>query len=138
MGIEEYLINASIIGVIAQRIVRKNCPYCSEEISLDEEVRKTYGLDDLQKKWEDLIGGPKILKGRGCSQCVNTGYRGRIAIFEIFEYDDELKEAFLKLKSLESFRKYLKEKRNFRTLREDGFIKVLKGITTIPEILRVC
>jgi len=138
MGIEEYLINASIIGVIAQRIVRKNCPYCSEEISLDEEVRKTYGLDDLQKKWEDLIGEPKILKGRGCSQCVNTGYRGRIAIFEIFEYDDELKEAFLKLKSLESFRKYLKEKRNFRTLREDGFIKVLKGITTIPEILRVC
>jgi type II secretory ATPase GspE/PulE/Tfp pilus assembly ATPase PilB-like protein len=138
MGIEEYLINASIIGVIAQRIVRKNCPYCSEEISLDEEVRKTYGLDDLQKKWEDLIGEPKILKGRGCSQCVNTGYRGRIAIFEIFEYDDELKEAFLKLKSLESFRKYLKEKRNFRTLREDGFIKVLKGITTIPEILRIC
>ena len=138
MGIEEYLINASIIGVIAQRIVRKNCPYCSEEISLDEEVRKTYGLDDLQKKWEDLIGEPKILKGRGCSQCVNTGYRGRIAIFEIFEYDDELKEAFLKLKSLESFRKYLKEKRSFRILREDGFMKVLKGITTIPEILRVC
>jgi len=138
MGIEEYLINASIIGVIAQRIVRKNCPYCSEEISLDGELRKAYELDDLQKKWEDLIGEPKILKGRGCSQCVNTGYRGRIAIFEIFEYDDELKEAFLKLKSLESFRKYLKEKRNFRTLREDGFIKVLKGITTIPEILRVC
>ncbi|RKX57062.1 MAG: type II/IV secretion system protein [Thermodesulfobacteriota bacterium] len=138
MGTEEYLINASIIGVIAQRIVRKNCPYCSEEISLDKEIRKTYGLDDLQKKWEDLIGEPKILKGRGCSKCVNTGYKGRIAIFEIFEYDDELKEAFLKLKSLESFRKYLKEKRNFRTLREDGFIKVLKGITTIPEILRVC
>ena len=138
MGIEEYLINASIIGVIAQRIVRRNCPYCSEEISLDEEVKKTYRLDDLQKRWEDLIGEPKILKGRGCSQCVNTGYRGRIAIFEIFEYDDELKEAFLKLKSLESFRKYLKEKRKFRTLREDGFIKVLKGITTIPEILRVC
>jgi type II secretory ATPase GspE/PulE/Tfp pilus assembly ATPase PilB-like protein len=138
MGIEEYLINASIIGVIAQRIVRRNCPYCSEEISLDEEVKKTYRLDDLQKKWEDLIGEPKILKGRGCSQCVNTGYRGRIAIFEIFEYDDELKEAFLKLKSLESFRKYLKEKRSFRILREDGFMKVLKGITTIPEILRVC
>ncbi|RKX61111.1 MAG: type II/IV secretion system protein [Thermodesulfobacteriota bacterium] len=138
MNIEEYLINASIIGVIAQRIVRRNCPYCSEEISLDKEIRKTYGLDDLQKKWEDLIGEPKILKGRGCSKCVNTGYKGRIAIFEIFEYDDELKEAFLKLKSLESFRKYLKEKRNFRTLREDGFIKVLKGITTISEILRVC
>jgi len=138
MGIEEYLINASIIGVIAQRIVRKNCPYCSEEIFLDKELIKTYGLDDLQKKWEDLIGKPKILKGRGCSKCVNTGYKGRIAIFEIFEYDDELKEAFLKLKSLESFRKYLKENRDFRTLREDGFIKVLKGITTISEILRVC
>ena len=138
MGIEEYLLNASIIGVIAQRIVRRNCPYCSEEIFLEEEVRKTYGLDDLQKKWEYLIGEPKILKGKGCPQCVNTGFRGRIAIFEIFEYDDELKEAFLKLKSLEAFRKHLNEKRNFRTLREDGFIKVLKGITTIPEILRVC
>jgi len=138
MGLEEYLINASIIGVIAQRIIRKNCPYCSEEVFVGDEVKKTYGFDELQKRWKDIIGEPKILKGRGCSKCANTGYRGRIAIFEMFEYDDELKESFLRLKSLESFRNYLKEKRSFRTLRDDGFIKVLKGITTISEILRVC
>jgi len=138
MGIEEYLINASIIGVIAQRIVRRNCPYCSEEVSLEKEVKEAYKLNEVEEKWKELIGEPKILKGRGCSQCVNTGYRGRIAIFEMFEYDDTLKEAFLKLKSLEVFRDYLKKKRNHRTLREDGFVKVLKGITTVSEVLRVC
>jgi type II secretory ATPase GspE/PulE/Tfp pilus assembly ATPase PilB-like protein len=138
MGIEGYLINASVIGVIAQRIVRKNCPYCSEEISLEEEVREVYGLNYLEERWKNLIGEPKILKGKGCPKCLNTGYRGRIAIFEMFEYNDELKEAFLRLKSLELFRNHLKEKENFRTLKEDGLVKVLKGITTIPEILRVC
>ena len=138
MGIEAYLINASMVGVIAQRIIRKNCPYCSEEVKLEKEVWDEYEFDDILGKWGYLIGEPKIVKGRGCEKCANTGYRGRIAIFEVFEYDDELKEAFLKLKSLESFRKYLKQHRDFRTLREDGFIKVLKGITTISEILRVC
>jgi type II secretory ATPase GspE/PulE/Tfp pilus assembly ATPase PilB-like protein len=138
MGIEAYLINASMVGVIAQRIIRKNCPYCSEEVKLEKEVWDEYEFDDILEKWGYLIGEPKIVKGRGCEKCANTGYRGRIAIFEVFEYDDELKEAFLKLKSLEAFRKYLKQHRDFRTLREDGFIKVLKGITTISEILRVC
>jgi type II secretory ATPase GspE/PulE/Tfp pilus assembly ATPase PilB-like protein len=138
MGIEAYLINASMVGVIAQRIIRKNCPYCSEEVKLEKEVWEEYEFDDILGKWGYLIGEPKIVKGRGCEKCANTGYRGRIAIFEVFEYDDELKEAFLKLKSLEAFRKYLKQHRDFRTLREDGFIKVLKGITTISEILRVC
>ena len=138
MGIEPYLINASLIGVIAQRIVRRNCPYCSEEVSLKEETKQTYHLEEILNKWGHLIGEPRYLRGKGCPKCANTGYRGRIAIFEVFEYDDELKEAFLRLKSLEAFRKYLKENRNFRTLREDGFVKVLKGITTISEVLRVC
>jgi len=138
MGIAEYLINASVIGIIAQRIVRKNCPYCSVEEHLEEEVISTYHLDELQEKWKNLIGQPKILKGKGCPKCANTGYRGRIAIYEVLEYDDELKETFIKLKSLESFRSYIKEHRKFRTLREDGLIKVLKGITTISEVLRVC
>lgn len=138
MGIEEYLINASIVGIIAQRIVRKNCPYCSSEEKLSEEIKNSYEIDKIVKKWGPLVANPRILRGKGCEKCANTGYRGRIAIFEVFEYDDELKESFLKLKSLESFRKYLKETRPFRTLREDGLIKVLNGVTTIEEILRVC
>lgn len=138
MGIEEYLINASIVGIIAQRIVRKNCPYCSFEDRLSNELKQTYEIESIIKRWGNIIDQIKILRGRGCSKCSNTGYRGRIAIFEVFEYDDELKETFLKLKSLESFRKYLRDNRNFRTLREDGLIKVLKGITTIEEVLRVC
>ncbi|MCX8034517.1 MAG: GspE/PulE family protein [Thermodesulfovibrio sp.] len=138
MGIEEYLINASIIGIIAQRIVRKNCPYCSYDEKLSDEIKKSYDIENITQKWNSLIETPKTLRGKGCPKCANTGYRGRIAIFELFEYDDELKESFLKLKSLESFRRYLKEKRSFRTLREDGLVKVLKGISTVEEVLRVC
>lgn len=128
MGIEDYLLNASIIGVVAQRIVRKNCPFCSEKI--DPEVGEHYYKFFQGKEYN-------FKRGRGCEKCVYTGYYGRIGIFEVFEYTDYLKEVFIKTKSLEILRKKLKEKYSFRTLREDGFIKVQKGITTLEEVLRV-
>lgn len=72
----------------------------------------------------------------GCKLCGGTGYKGRIAIFEIFEYTEDLKQEFIKNHSVESLKIILKE-RGFRTLREDGIIKVLKGVTTLEEVLRV-
>ncbi|MEM3553394.1 MAG: GspE/PulE family protein [Candidatus Bathyarchaeia archaeon] len=138
MGIERYLINAAIVGVIAQRIVRRNCQFCSEP---DPNFFKNFpelDIESIRSRWPEIVTEISPAKGRGCEKCVGTGYRGRIAIFEMFEYDDELKESFLKLGSLELFRKFLYERRNFRTLREDGFIKVLKGITTPAEVFRVC
>jgi len=78
------------------------------------------------------------MRGDGCPKCVGTGYRGRIAIFELFEYRDELKEVFLRKRSLESLKAALRDNKDFRTLREDGMLKVAKGLTTLEEVLRVC
>jgi len=137
MGVEDYLLNASVLGIVAQRIVRLNCKNCLEEISLSRELIKHYNIDEVYEKYSDLIKEKKILKGRGCKICAGTGYRGRIAIFEVLNYEEDLKELFIKTRSITSLIEYLKQKRYFRTLREDGIIKVLKGLTTLDEVLRV-
>ena len=77
-------------------------------------------------------------EGEGCPQCAGTGYRGRTAIFELFDYTDDLREVFLKTMSLEALRQAVCANPRFRLLREDGMIKVIKGLTTIEEVLRVC
>lgn len=138
MAVEDYLINASVIGVIAQRIVRKNCSYCSVKHAVPEDVLKEYNIYEIYEKHKDMLnGGMNFMRGTGCAKCAGTGYRGRIAIFELFDYTDEQKEVFLRAKSLESLKAALKQKSYFRQLREDGMLKVIKGITTVEEVLRV-
>jgi type II secretory ATPase GspE/PulE/Tfp pilus assembly ATPase PilB-like protein len=139
MGMEDYLINAAIIGLVAQRIIRRNCTFCSHPDRLSEDVLKEYHIDEIGERFSRLLeGGPHFMRGDGCPKCVGTGYRGRIAVFELFEYTDELKEAFLKKRSLESLRGVVRNNKGFRTLREDGMLKVAKGLTTVEEVLRVC
>jgi type II secretory ATPase GspE/PulE/Tfp pilus assembly ATPase PilB-like protein len=139
MNIADYLMNASVIGVLAQRIVRKNCTFCSEPDTLPDYLLKEYGIYEIAERFNGLFEGkPVFLKGKGCSHCSNTGYRGRIAIFEIFQYTDDLKEVFLKKMSLESLREALRKDKNFRVLREDGMLKVAMVLTTLEEVLRVC
>ena len=139
MGMEDYLINAAIIGLVAQRIVRKNCSFCSHPATLTEDVLEEYHIHEIGERFSRLLaGGPNFMRGEGCPKCVGTGYRGRIAIFELFEYTDELKEAFLKKRSLEYVRGVVRNQEGFRTLREDGMLKVAKGLTTVEEVLRVC
>jgi len=139
MGMEDYIINASVIGIIAQRIVRKNCSFCSRDERLPEDVLKEYNIHGLSERYSNMLKGDMNFKrGKGCPRCAGTGYRGRIAIFELFEYTDELREVFLKKRSLESLRAALRNNMDFRTLREDGMVKVTKGITTVEEVLRVC
>lgn len=140
MGVEDYLINASVIGIIAQRIIRKNCEHCSLKDSIPEEILREYHISDLFERFKAVIGTDKnmnFMRGKGCAKCAGTGYRGRIAIFELFNYTDDVKEIFLKGKSLEALKSSLYSKDYFRTLREDGMLKVIKGITTIEEVLRV-
>ncbi len=138
MGIEDYLINASLIGIIAQRIIRTICPYCAQEIPLDKNILEEYKIDKILEKFKNLLENDiKTYKGSGCKFCLNTGFKGRIAIFEILPYEEELKEIFIKTRSITVLRDYLERKTNFRTLREDGIIKYLKGKTTLEEILRV-
>lgn len=137
MGIENYLLNASLIGVIAQRIVRVNCPYCSEEYIMDKKIEEELKINEIFTRFKNLIGNKILKKGKGCKYCLNTGFRGRTAIFEVFSFEEELKEIFIKTSSLSALKNYLIKDKFFRTLREDGLIKVLKGKTIIEEVLRV-
>ena len=138
MGLEDYLLNAAVIGVIAQRIIRKNCSRCSEAHSVSEEVLKEFNLHEIHEAHRHLLdGGMVFKKGKGCPACAGTGYKGRMSIFECFDYTDDLKEIFLRNHSLETMRTALREGYAFRTLREDGMLKVMRGVTTIEEILRV-
>ncbi|SEM73667.1 general secretion pathway protein E [Syntrophus gentianae] len=139
MGIEDYLLNAAILGVMAQRILRRNCPFCSRPDPAAEPLLREYALHEIAEKYPHLLEeGIKLQRGEGCPQCGGTGYRGRIAIFELFEYTEDLKEIFLKKMSLEALRTVLRERPSFRYLREDGILKVARGQTTLDEVLRVC
>jgi len=138
MGVADYLLNAAVVGVMAQRIVRKNCTFCQEPEVMPESILKEYAFQEIAGKYGHLTEGVNIMRGKGCAKCAGTGYSGRIAIFEIFEYTDELKQVFLGKLSLESLRAALRADGHYRTLKEDGIIKVVKGLTTLEEVMRVC
>ncbi|MBF0564998.1 MAG: Flp pilus assembly complex ATPase component TadA [Nitrospirae bacterium] len=146
MGLEDYLLNASILGIIAQRIVRKNCEFCSKPYEIPGLIIDKYGIGEVCSRYAATLGlsqapssvqakGPA--KGTGCRRCASTGYRGMTAIYEAFRYTEDLKEIFLKDHSLGAIKRRLFQEQSFRTLREDGIIKVLSGITTMEEVLRV-
>lgn len=138
MGMADYLLNASVTGVIAQRIVRKNCPQCSQRQEIPDDILREFRLPEIFEAHKGMLeSGMAFMKGKGCRACAETGYRGRIAIYECFDYADSLKEIFLKHHSIEALKVELRERHSFRTLREDGMLKVMKGMTTIEEVLRV-
>lgn len=139
MGIEDYLINASVIGLVAQRIIRKNCANCSYGYQPSENSIKGYGIYEIYEKYRNLINSDiNFKRGKGCPTCAGTGYKGQFAIFECFVYTDDIKEAFIENRSLETVKAILTNNHAFRTLREDGMLKVIRGLTTPDEILRVC
>jgi len=130
MGVEWFLIKASIIGVMAQRLVRTVCPYCAEDIEISEALWKMYDLDSLIEKFNVSNISPK--KGKGCKSCNYTGYKGRTVIAEIAPFDEKLQKEFEKDTNFNDMNKL-----GYRTMREDGLLKVLEGKTTIEEVLRV-
>ena len=129
MGVENFLVAASLIGVMAQRLVRVICPNCKEAYRPSKAVLKRWGLEDR----EDLI----VYRGRGCPECKGTGFKGRTGIFELMVVDDELREMINEGASTVALRKKAQEK-GMRLLWEDGREKVLRGITTFEEVARVC
>jgi type II secretory ATPase GspE/PulE/Tfp pilus assembly ATPase PilB-like protein len=125
MGVEPFLISSSVIGILAQRLVRKICEKCKEKYSPDESVLR------------DLAISPKeqFYRGKGCSECKNTGYRGRIGIFELLMIDDSIKKMINeKASSDQIMDKAISA--GMKTLRNDGLEKAVKGITTAEEVLR--
>jgi len=130
MGIEPFLVSSSVILVIAQRLARKICPHCKELYTYPEEVLKEVGFTPEE------IKSLKTYRGRGCEKCDYTGYRGRVALYEVMEVVPEIRDAIVKGKNADEIRKIAK-RHGMRTLREIGRIKIAKGITTPEEVLRV-
>ncbi|MCX5712557.1 MAG: ATPase, T2SS/T4P/T4SS family [Candidatus Omnitrophica bacterium] len=130
MGVEPYLIDSSLICVVAQRLVRKICSYCKEEVVLKKEI-----IDSLKLNLEGAKK-PVFYKGKGCKQCFNSGYAGRVGISEILILSPAIRDLVLK-SAQEHTLKEQARKEGMRTLREEGIKAVLEGQTTLEEILRV-
>jgi general secretion pathway protein E len=130
IGIEPFLISSSVNAVVSQRLVRVLCPHCKVPQIPDDIILERVGIP-LETAREG-----KIFQSKGCEKCFQTGYRGRIGIFEIMVVENQLKS--LILKSFDANRIFNEAlKLNLVTLRQDGIRKVLEGITTFEEILRV-
>ena len=128
MGVEPYLITASLEGVVAQRLVRKVCRDCSTE----REVTAT----ELAVLREHQLTAMTMKSGRGCSACNNTGYKGRMAIHEVLAVNEEMRTAILAHKNRSDLLK-IAENSGFKSLMMDGLEKAIAGSTTVEEILRV-
>jgi type IV pilus assembly protein PilB len=130
LGLEPYLINATLEGVVAQRLVRRICTNCKEEYEPAPDAILSLGL-----RPED-VEGKKFYRGRGCDRCNNIGYYGRMGIFEILVINDQLREMMMHGASTQEMRS---ESRKFgcRSLRQSGLLAIYDGLTTIEEVGRV-
>ncbi|NOX98079.1 MAG: Flp pilus assembly complex ATPase component [Nitrospirae bacterium] len=131
MGAEPFLIASSVIMVTAQRLMRKVCPECKESYTASPEIIRKLDLSLPEGRKEVVFS-----RGKGCKQCNNTGYRGRIGIIEVLPLRPEMKELIMTRVSTNQV-KNLARKLGMRTLRENGLEKVLAGQTTVEEVLRV-
>ena len=129
LGIEPFLITATLEGVIAQRLCRRICVQCKEEYVPTEEQ-----LMELELLPED-VRGKVFYRGRGCDNCNNTGYRGRLGIYEIMTFDDEVRELIMAHASTNLLRNAAR-KRGMRTLRQSGLLVIYEGLTTIEEVVK--
>jgi len=129
MGVEPFLVTASVNLVLAQRLARKICQECREETETEEKVLRDVGFSD-----EDMKG--TVSKGAGCRACNDSGYKGRIALYEVMPFTDRLKEMVLQGCSSAELKAEMM-RGGVRTLRMSGIGKILEGVTTIDEILRV-
>ncbi len=134
LGVEEYLINSSLISIIAQRLVRRVCRDCAKPAPFDYATIKTYGLDVLAEKYN--VKTLQAVEAVGCLACNHTGYKGRVGIMEYLRCTPEIKTMPKDSGFSLNARKYMLDN-NIRSLTEDGFLKVIKRITTIDEVLRV-
>ncbi len=128
MGVEPFLVASSVVMLCAQRLSRKLCLKCRQPVEVPEEYLKEIGFKER---------GITFYKAVGCKYCNNTGFYGRIAILETVLIDDVIREMIMKRKSLDDIKTYAVEKCSMMTLRDDAFIKVKEGITTLDEAIRI-
>ena len=129
IGIKPFLVSASIRAVLAQRLVRKICPKCKESTVPEGRLLNSLGIRP------DQISNATFMTGTGCEHCNNTGFRGRIGVFEMFNVNEEIEQMIYEEVSLVALRERAREM-GMRTMREDGIRKVLAGVTTPDEVLK--
>lgn len=130
MNVEKYLINSTLLGVLAQRLVRVLCPFCKTRAEPEKKLVESMDINGVDLRHAEFY------REKGCKKCRGTGFKGRIGIFEFLKIDDEIRGAILKNLGSKSI-KNLALAKGMVTLKEDGWSKVLQGITTISEVVRV-
>jgi len=129
MGIEPFLISSAIILILAQRLIRKVCMECREAIKVHPQLLIDVGVPP------DEVKSFPVYKGKGCSLCNNTGYKGRVGLYEVMPMKEELKELVLSRASTSEIKKEA-IRLGMKTLRQSGIAKIKEGVTTIEEVLR--
>ncbi len=137
MGVAEFLIASSVVGVIAQRLVRRVCPRCLEEniVRIDDPLWEAL---EINKYLGEEVREVKLNKaGRGCTHCHNTGYKGRVGIFEFLKIDEEITKMVVERQPASTIKNYAVDQLGMVTLRDDVTQKVLAGLTTVEELMSI-
>ncbi|MFC1666764.1 type II secretion system ATPase GspE [Candidatus Omnitrophota bacterium] len=127
MGVEPFLISSSVIGILGQRLVRKICPKCKEAYKPPEDLLKGFGVTPADVK--------ELYRGKGCNICKNTGYKGRIGIYELLVLNEEIRKLVVNRASSDAIQRKAVED-GMKTLRNSGLDKMLKGVTTAEEVIK--
>jgi type II secretory ATPase GspE/PulE/Tfp pilus assembly ATPase PilB-like protein len=129
MGVQPFLLAPTILGILAQRLVRKICPQCKVAYDPKPAEIEATGV-------ADLLGKVEFFKGKGCGYCSGSGYKGRTGLHEVLKVDEEIRELIMEKASTSQLRRSAAAK-GFKDLRFDGLKKVVAGATTLEEIIRV-
>jgi type II secretion system protein E len=132
MGAEPYLVASSLIGTVAQRLVRVNCPRCREPYEPKPEALREINIDPA------LIKREPLLHGKGCPECRGLGYKGRSGIYEMLTVDENIRRMIIAREAASNIKHYAQKQQGMVSMLMDGRDKVLQGHTTIDEVLRVC
>jgi type IV pilus assembly protein PilB len=137
LGVQPFLISATLRTALSQRLVRKLCEKCKKRVKAKKEIKELIskeleGIEGIEEKLKDHL---YIFEPEGCSECANQGFSGQIGIFEVLEITPELKYIISKMPTETEMREQAK-KQKIITMRQDGFLKVLEGITTVEEVLK--
>ncbi|MFA5089077.1 MAG: ATPase, T2SS/T4P/T4SS family, partial [Candidatus Omnitrophota bacterium] len=130
MGVEPFLVSSSVIGIAAQRLVRLICEKCKEPYKPALETLKDLGIEPGVEE------GHEFYRGKGCPKCAGTGFKGRMAIFELLPVNEKIRDMIDKRNSADEIKRKAVEM-GMKTLRQDGIIKARKGLTTLEEVVRV-
>ncbi len=129
MEIETSLIASTISSILAQRLVRKVCPHCRMEYTPEDKSLRRFGLTRAN------LQGYKTVRGKGCTSCNFTGYRGRVGIYELLVPNADVRDAILEKRTMQEIRQITLDSCNLCTMQEDGMVKALRGMTTLEEVL---